>query len=237
MSLTDTAQPTGQLEPRKAALREYFGPAGFERWKIIYGDGPVSFIRRTVREGHAAVVGQAMEWIGPQSALRVLDAGCGPGVVSLQLARQGHTVKGYDLSEQMVEAARQSLTQEPVEVRERVEFNCSDLETLADQAKFDLAICLDVLIYYPEEELTRMLSRLKTLSPDRLIFTYAPASLLLRGMHWLGKKFPRRQRATRLEIIGEKAVKRALAANGWHLARQRHFNKGFYHVVLAEAVA
>jgi len=106
---------------------------------------------------------------------------------------------------------------------------------VANGPRFDLAICLDVLLYYPEAELGRIIGHLTKLGPARLIFTYAPASPLFKGMHWLGKKFPRTQRATRLEIIGEKAVRRALNINNRHLVRQRHISKGFYHVVLAEA--
>lgn len=244
MSSVLASSEVEELEPRKAALRDYFGPTGFERWKIIYGDGPVSFIRRTVREGHAAVVEQALLWVREAAngrSLTTLDAGCGPGVLSLALARQGHRVVGCDLSPQMVEAARDKLSHEPAEIRLRASFLTSDLEKLdvgdklAQGEVFDLALCLDVLIYYPEAELASILAHLKKLAPARLIFSYAPASVLLRTMHWLGRKFPRRQRATSLEIIGEAAVRRALAANGWQLARQRHFNKGFYHVVLAEA--
>ncbi|HEX2913835.1 MAG TPA: magnesium protoporphyrin IX methyltransferase [Chloroflexia bacterium] len=231
------------LEPRKAALRDYFGPGGFERWKSIYGDGEVSFIRRTVREGHAAVVEQSLAWVEEAArgnTLRVIDAGCGPGLVAQALARRGHRVDGCDLAEEMVQAAYQRFEAEPEELRQRVTFTFSDLESFGQQlsgAPRDLALCLDVLIYYPEDELVRIFKHLKALAPARLIFTYAPASPFFRAMHWLGKKFPHRHRATRLEIIGEKAVRRALAANSWQLVRQRSFSKGFYHVVLAEAVA
>jgi magnesium-protoporphyrin O-methyltransferase len=230
-----------ELEPRKARLRDYFSQTGFERWNLIYGDAPVSFIRRTVREGHTAVMRQTLAWLAETAngkTLRVLDAGCGPGVVSLEVARRGHTVTGCDISPQMAEAARERLAAEP-EIAARAEFVAADLEGMRERypaGAFEVAICLDVLIYYPEAELARIVGQLGTLAPGRLLFTYAPASLPLRAMHWLGKRFPRRHRATKLEIIGEKAVRRALAVNGLKLARQRHFNKGFYHVVLAEAV-
>ncbi len=236
-----------ELDARKAGLRDYFGPHGFERWRAIYGDGPVSFIRRTVREGHAEVVAQAINWAAEKAqnqSLRVLDAGCGPGVVSLALARAGHQVFGCDLSEQMVAFAREQADKESPAVRERLDFVAADLESVGAQLKnrhFDLITCIDVLIYYPEEELGRIIQRLAALqsagATRRIIFTYAPASPPLRLMHWLGRKFPRKQRATSLEIIGKAAVIRALGQAGFKLTRQQHFSKGFYHVVLAEAMS
>jgi magnesium-protoporphyrin O-methyltransferase len=243
-----TVQSAGaELDQRKANLREYFGPLGFERWRTIYGDGPVSFIRRTVREGHAAMVALALEWAEqsqPGQVLRVLDAGCGPGMVSMALAQAGHQVTGCDLSEQMVSYAQEQAATAPTEIRSRLHFLASDLETVAKKLegqKFDLIMCLDVLIYYPEAELGRIIQSLTALQdssrPRRIIFTYAPASLPLRLMHRLGRMFPHKQRATSLEIIGMKAVIRALDQANFKLHRQRHFNKGFYHVVLAEAVS
>lgn len=232
-----------QLDQRKAGLRDYFGGNGFERWRTIYGDGPVSFIRRTVREGHAAVVSQALVWLDEAnrpygSVQKILDAGCGPGLVSLQLARKGYSVTGCDLSAQMVAHAQEQAAQEAPELQRRLNFVTSDLESIGSHVreKFDLVLCLDVLIYYPEDELERIVSKLALLGPQHLLFSYAPGSLPLRLMHFVGRRFPRTQRATSLEIIGESKVRAALSNAGFRLSRQRHFNKGFYHVVLAEAV-
>jgi magnesium-protoporphyrin O-methyltransferase len=228
-----------ELDARKAGLREYFGPKGFERWRTIYGSGKVSAIRRTVRNGHAAMVAQALAWAWEDGVpARVLDAGCGPGMVSLALARAGSNVVGCDLSDQMVEYARSQAEVEPSAVAQRLSFVSSDLETVAQKVSnsFDLTICLDVLIYYPETEFSQIVQKLAALSPKRIIFTYAPATLLLKTMHRIGRAFPKTQRATSLEIIGMRAVQRGLTKAGLQLNRQREFNKGFYHVVLAEAV-
>jgi magnesium-protoporphyrin O-methyltransferase len=241
-------QDTGpELDERKAGLREYFGARGVDRWRSIYGNGPVSYIRRTVREGHAAMMAQAIKWAEENTQgqqLRVLDAGCGPAVVSMALVKAGHNVFGCDLSEQMVQLAQEQAAALPPEVQSRVQFVTSDLESVGNKLQgqtFDLVICLDVLIYYPEDQLARMIAHLASLQDPkvkrRIIFTYAPASIPLRLMHRLGRVFPHKQRATSLEIIGPNAVIRALAQANFRLNRQQHFSKGFYHVVLAEAVS
>lgn len=228
-----------ELDARKAGLKEYFGPKGFERWRSIYGSGKVSAIRQTVRKGHAAVVSQALAWAWEGGVPnRILDAGCGPGMVSLALARAGSMVVGCDLSDQMVNYSRSQAEAEPPEIAQRMSFVASDLEMVGQHVSghFDLTICLDVLIYYPETEFSQIIAKLVELSPNRLIFTYAPATPLLKTMHRIGRIFPKKERATSLEIIGQSAIQRGLQRSGLHLKRVREFNKGFYHVVLAEAV-
>jgi len=48
-----------------------------------------------------------IDWLNPQPGERVLDVGCGDGVLSLQIAERGAQVHGVDSSPALVEAARQ----------------------------------------------------------------------------------------------------------------------------------
>ncbi|NUC73048.1 methyltransferase domain-containing protein [Haloterrigena sp. SYSU A558-1] len=69
------------------------------------------------------------EWIGDgDPPRRILDVGCGTGVISLLLAEIGHDVTGVDLSTDMLERAR-------AKARERdrsVEFRNGDAESISD---------------------------------------------------------------------------------------------------------
>ncbi len=47
------------------------------------------------------------------SNLKILDAGCGAGYISLELARAGHHVVGIDISKSSIEAAKETLESNP----------------------------------------------------------------------------------------------------------------------------
>lgn len=57
-----------------------------------------------------------MSLLGDVSGLHILDAGCGPGICSEHLARNGATVHAFDVTPQMVELARRRCAQLPVDV-------------------------------------------------------------------------------------------------------------------------
>ncbi|MCG2616853.1 methyltransferase domain-containing protein [Terrimonas sp. NA20] len=87
----------------------------------------------------------------PQS--KVLDVGCGNGVISRHLGTMGYNVLGIDVSEKTIEMAR-SLTKTP-----NVKFATISAEQLvADGQKYDVIICSEVL-----EHLTDPSALLKTL--------------------------------------------------------------------------
>ena len=117
--------------PRKARLLAYFNGLGFERWSAIYGDTALSGVRRKIREGHAEMMDLARQWVLesllPESALprqaavpRVLDAGCGTGLLSVALAQRGLQVMAVDLAPRMVTAAERAASD--AGVRERMAF-------------------------------------------------------------------------------------------------------------------
>ena len=87
----------------------------------------------------------------PQS--KVLDVGCGNGVISRHLGTMGYNVLGIDVSAKTIEMAR-SLTRTP-----NVKFAQISAEQLvADGQKYDVIICSEVL-----EHLTNPGALLKTL--------------------------------------------------------------------------
>ncbi|CAE6829878.1 class I SAM-dependent methyltransferase [Paraburkholderia nemoris] len=57
-----------------------------------------------------------MSLLGDVDGLRVLDAGCGPGICSEHLARNGAAVHAFDITPQMVDLARHRCAELPVEV-------------------------------------------------------------------------------------------------------------------------
>lgn len=87
---------------------------------------------------------------GPKGGpLDALDAGCGTGFLSLELAALGHRVTGVDFAPSMLEAARRKASERGLAVR----FEHADAENLPfAAASFDLAISRHVLWTLPHPE-------------------------------------------------------------------------------------
>lgn len=71
-------------------------------------------------------------------SFRILDIGCGTGRHSIELARRGYTVIGIDLSESMLQRAKEKAKNENV----RIDFIQADARHLDYKNEFDLAIML-----------------------------------------------------------------------------------------------
>lgn len=77
---------------------------------------------------------------------RVLDVGCGGGILTESLAKQGAHVTGIDLSDAALDAAHQHLSQTTL----HIDYKKIAVEDLAKQGtQFDIITCLEMLEHVP----------------------------------------------------------------------------------------
>lgn len=223
------------LTPHKEQLRNYFDGTGFERWNAIYGDQPLSRVRRTIRTGHTAMLDLAQNWLcellGTTDA-HILDAGCGTGLFTVALAQLGFRVTAIDLAPQMAHATQQAAL--AAGVSQRVTCIAGDLEQV--EGRFDAVVCFDVLIHYPRSEFARMCAVLTARAERAVLLTHAPYEPLLALLHWVGGHFPGAHRRTNIQLVPEATVRAALAAQHMPVQRAAQVRSGFYHVNLVAGV-
>jgi 2-polyprenyl-3-methyl-5-hydroxy-6-metoxy-1,4-benzoquinol methylase len=96
-------------------------------------------IDRPVRRECAAITDWLIErGVLPGAAL--LDAGCGTGRYSIELARRGYIVRGIDMSPELVEVANRSIGDGPASVS----FAVGDILTMS-VGRIDAILCRGVL--------------------------------------------------------------------------------------------
>jgi magnesium-protoporphyrin O-methyltransferase len=221
------ALPGGYARTR-AWLHEYFDRQAAKTWETLTSDAPVSGIRATVRAGRDRMRSLMLSWLPTNlSDVRVLDAGCGTGAASIELARRGASVVAIDLSPTLVEVARQRAAQSTL--RGAIDFRAGDMLDPA-LGSFDYVFAMDSLIHY---ELPDAVAAIEALAPRvsrGFVFTFAPRTPLLATMHAVGKWFPRADRAPRIVPTAEGALRAALqqALPGFAAVRTQMVKSSFY---------
>jgi SAM-dependent methyltransferase len=99
--------------------------------------------RRSLVDRHARRLRQLL----PDPPARVLDAGCGPGLYAVRLARLGYRVDGIDIGPAVIRHARREARAEGV--ARQVHFEVADVRDLTAATRYDAVI----LIYYVLENL------------------------------------------------------------------------------------
>ncbi len=133
-----------------------------------------------------------LEWIRDQPlGLRLLDYGCGSGVLLGRLVQMGHTVTGVDVSAGMLASARRTLQADAVPA-ERFTLEQLDEDFQGEYLKqtYNGIICLGVIEYLarPKDLLTRLVDR--TEPGGVMILSFPNRSSMLRKVERFVYKYP-----------------------------------------------
>jgi 2-polyprenyl-6-hydroxyphenyl methylase/3-demethylubiquinone-9 3-methyltransferase len=121
-----------------AMAAEWWNPAG--KFKPLHKFNPVRI--RYIRDKASAHFGREANTHRPLEGLRVLDIGCGGGLLSEPMARMGASVIGADASERNIGIASTHAAQTGVSV----DYRAVTAEQLAaDGEKFDIILNMEVV--------------------------------------------------------------------------------------------
>jgi magnesium-protoporphyrin O-methyltransferase len=212
----------------KTIVKNYFNSTGFDRWQRIYGAGKVNPVQADIRAGHQRTVDTVISWLRSDrnlSNMKICDAGCGVGSLSIPLAQSGARVYASDISEKMAKEAQLRAELE-LGHSHNPKFSVQELEKLG--GRYDTAICIDVLIHYPDHDLPGMIGHLCSLAESRLILSFAPKTPLFSVLKKVGSFFPGASKATRAYLHAASDVAACLQKNGWAIDRQTFIKTRFY---------
>ncbi|MFA5120797.1 bifunctional 2-polyprenyl-6-hydroxyphenol methylase/3-demethylubiquinol 3-O-methyltransferase UbiG [Zavarzinia sp.] len=186
----------GEVAQFSAIAEEWWDPAG--KFKPLHKFNPtrLAYLRETIGRHF----GRPAADLKPFAGLRLLDIGCGGGLLSEPMARLGAEVVGADASEKNVKVAALHAEQSGLPI----DYRCTTAEDLARAGeRFDIVLNMEVVEHVA----------------DLNLFMAACASMVKPGGVMVTATLNRTPKAFALAIVGAEYVLRWLP-RGTH-----HFNK------------
>jgi magnesium-protoporphyrin O-methyltransferase len=215
---------------RREEIETYFDRTAIDAWKRLTSDQPVSGIRATVRAGRERMRHTLLSYLPDDlTGWRILDAGCGSGIMAVELAARGADVLGVDLSPEMIRHANESLPE--IAGKGTVRLIAGDMLS-PGHGEFDAVISMDALIHYSERDARAALERLAERTRRSLVFTLAPKTVPLMLMLGAGRLMPRSDRSPRIHPANSAKLVDELMMGGrmrgWKAGRISRVASGFY---------
>ncbi len=227
-------KPNKNLE--KNEVREYFNGTGFDRWKKIYSKSEeINTVQKNIRVGHQKTVDDVVSYVRNYPNFKnktFCDAGCGVGSLAIPLLKLGvKDLHVSDISSEMIKETKRRINELDLN-QSKIKFFTRDLEQL--KGLFDVVICLDVFIHYPQPAAEEMVRHLCDLSKENLIVSFAPYTPILAVLKNIGKLFPGPSRTTRAYTLKEKGIINAANEKGFTVVQKKLNQAPFYFSKLIE---
>jgi len=220
-------QPDSSYLSKRSQLATYFDQTASKTWERLTSDAPVSRIRATVRAGREEMAETLLSMLPEDlNGKLVLDAGCGPGSLSIALAERGADVVAVDISASLIEVAKRRT---PAHLKNKIYYRVGDMLS-EDTGMVDAVVAMDSLIHYKDSDIVSALGKLTKLSWGPIVFTIAPRTVPLTLMHLAGKAFPKSDRSPAIIPVAPLAlVRRAEGVlAGCKLSVGKRIARGFY---------
>lgn len=184
-----TTIDTGEVERFSALAAEWWNPSG--KFRPLHKFNPVrlAYIRDRVAERFGRDPHQAKPFAG----LRILDIGCGGGLLCEPLARLGAEIVGADASATNIEVAKLHAAESGV----KVDYRATTAEDLADAGEtFDVILNMEVVEHVADVDLF-IGKCAQMLRPDGIMFvatinrTLKALGLAIFGAEYILRWLPR----------------------------------------------
>jgi magnesium-protoporphyrin O-methyltransferase len=174
-------------------------------------------------------------WLSNSKGHTVLDAGCGTGNLSIELAHHGYEVDAFDVSAPMIHFAKYINAGRTKGIAPQ--FMVGDIAALASQPRrYDIVCCLDVLFHYPLEEVRDMLTRLAGLAGHKVVGSFALRTPMNDLWMNIGGRFHAKNRMTKLHMFSYDEIEQVLYRAGFRMTRKERVKFFFYDSFVFEAV-
>ncbi|XP_055549548.1 ubiquinone biosynthesis O-methyltransferase, mitochondrial-like [Wyeomyia smithii] len=118
--------------------------------------------------------------------IRILEAGCGGGVLAEDLARLGAYVVGVDPGQEMIYLAKEHVTTHSSKLKDSVEYHAITVEEHARKfaETYDAVVCSEVMEHVDEKE-SILRACVKCLKPGGSIFITTESKTMLAWFLWI----------------------------------------------------